>query len=379
MNRSAGLAVLLPLLAVAGCSRARLQPAPPPPPEVLVGEPVRKEITEYEDFTGRTEAVETVEIRARVSGYLDKIHFAEGEEVREGELLFEIDPRPYQAELTRAEANLFQSEAHLRRLDADFARARSLLPKRAISQEEYDKMAGDRTEAEAAVGVAKASRDASSLNLKFTKVLSPISGRISRHLIDRGNLVKADETLLTTVVSLDPMHAYFDIDERTLLRLRRLGGALKDLPILLGLADEEELPHTGKIDFIDNHVDSATGTLRVRGVFTNQDRILSPGLFVRIRVPTSKAHYANLVPEKALGTDQGQKYLYVLNPDNEIAYRRVRVGQLADGLRVIENGIQPGERFVVSGLQRVRPGVKVSPRIEKTTEVAGGKSDIAAD
>lgn len=379
MRRSGWLAVLLPALAVAGCGQARNQSAPPPPAEVLVGEAVQKEVTEYEDFTGRIEAVETVEIRARVSGYLGKIHFSEGEEVREGDLLFEIDPRPYQAELARAEANVVQSNAHLKRLDADFTRARGLLPKRAISQEEYDKMAGDRAEAEAAVGVTAASRDVASLNLKFTKVLAPVSGRISRHLIDRGNLVRADETPLTTIVTLEPMHAYFDVDERTLLKLRRLGGALKDVSVLLGLADEEDYPHAGKIDFIDNRVEASTGTLRVRGVFMNPDRILTPGLFVRIRVPISKPHYANLVPEKALGTDQGQKYLYVVNQDNEITYRRVRTGQLTDSLRVIEQGIQPGERFVVSGLQRVRPGVKVSPKRDKSHDLAGGKVERAAD
>ena len=271
-----------------------------------------------------------------------------------------------------------QSE-RCKRLEADFARARGLLSRRAISQEEFDKMSGDRAEAEAMVGVAKASRDVASLNLKFTKVLAPTSGRISRHLIDRGNLVKADETLLTTIVTLEPMYAYFDVDERTLLKLRRLGGALKNLPVLLGLADEDEFPHAGKIDFIDNRVDTATGTLRVRGVFTNPDRILSPGLFVRIRVPISKPHYANLVPEKALGTDQGQKYLYIVTPENEVTYRRVRTGQLTESLRVIEDGIQPGERFVVSGLQRVRPGVRVTPKREKGVDVAGSKVERAAD
>ncbi len=379
MKRRAWMTVLLPLLAVAGCGRARTVTAPAGPPEVLVGESVRKEITEYEDFTGRTEAVETQDIRARVSGYLEKVHFSEGEEIRKGDLLFEIDPRPYQAEYARADANLVQAMAHLKRLDGDFARARGLLPKRAISQEEYDKMAGDRAEAEAAVGVAKASRDVASLNLTFTKVIATTSGRISRHLIDRGNLVRADETLLTTIVSLEPMYAYFDVDERTLLKLRRLGGALKDLPVLLGLADEEEFPHVGKIDFIDNRVEAGTGTLRVRGVFTNADRLLTPGLFVRIRVPISKPHLANLVPERALGTDQGQKYLYVVTSEDEIAYRRVRVGQLTDGLRVIENGIHPGERFVVSGLQRVKPGIKVTTKRDKSTDLAGGKVEKAAD
>ena len=385
MRCLAWLAVQLPLAAVAGCNRARSQTAAPQPPEVVVAESVRREITEFEEFTGRSEAVDTVDIRARVSGYLDKVHFKEGEEVRAGDLLFEIDPRPYHAEFTRAEAALFQTEAHLRRLDADFGRARHLLPKRAISQEEFDKMGGDRAEAEAAVGVAKASVEVAKLNLTFTKVYAPIAGRISRHLIDRGNLVKADDTLLTTIVSLDPMYAYFDIDERTLLKLRRLGGgtlkpvAEKDMPIQLGLADEDDYPHLGKIDFVDNRVDANTGTLRVRGVFSNPDRILTPGLFVRIHVPISKPHFANLVPEKALGTDQGQKYLYVVNPANEVVYRRVRTGVQSDGLRVVEDGVQPGERFIVSGLQRVRPGNKVTPKRDKGTEVAGGKEERAAD
>jgi RND family efflux transporter MFP subunit len=366
--------------AVSGCGTPTAPvAAPPKPPEVVVTLPVVRQVTDYEDFTGRTEAKAAVEVRARVTGYLERVLFKEGTEVKQGDPLFEIDPRPYQAELQRAEATLAQSQARLRRCERDLKRANDLLPQNAISQDDFDQISGDRDEAAAAVKLAEASRDLAQLNLSFTRVTAPITGRISRQLIDPGNLVKADETALTTIVSMDPIYAYFDQDERTLLRVRRLvrAGVLKTIqesavPVLLGLVDEEGFPHEGRIDFADNRVDAMTGTLRLRGVFANPQRMLSPGLFVRIRLPIGAPHAAVLVSDQALGTDQGQSFVYVVNSKNEVVHHTVTVGPLEGGLRVIEQGLAKDERVIVNGLQRVRPGVKVAPRLLEPPEQALG-------
>lgn len=368
------LAGLLP----AGCAKA---PSPGagemPPPEVEVSLPVTKRVVDYEDFPGRTEAVNSVDIRARVNGYLNKANFTEGAIVSKGEVLFEIDPRPYEADVARAEANLAQADARSRRLNQDFERATGLLATRAIGREEYDKIAGDRNEAAAAVAVARSSLELSRLNLSFTKVLSPINGRVSRRYIDPGNLVKADDSILTTVVELDPVYVYFDVDERATLRLKQLvrEGKLDLDPearspvlreagptVLMALANEEGFPHRGSIDFADNRVDSDTGTWRLRGVFDNPRHSLSSGLFVHIRLPIGDPYKALLVAEQALGTDQGQRFVYVVGKDNKIEYKRVQVGRLHDGLRVITSGLKPDEAVVVTGLQRVRPTMPVKPK-----------------
>jgi RND family efflux transporter MFP subunit len=363
-----------------GCGSSQAQPglAPPPPPEVLVSLPVTREVTDYVDFPGRIEAVNSVEVRARVTGYLEKVNFKEGEDVKQGDVLFEIDPRPYQADFDRAEANFVQAQAHLSRLETDYQRALELLPGRRISREEFDRIAGDRREASAALGVAKANRDLSSLNLSFTKVRAPLTGRISRRYIDPGNLVKADDTPLTTIVSLDPIYAYFDADERTTLKLQRLVRAQKikwspedGLPVQLGLADEEGFSKQGKINFADNRVDADTGTWRLRGIFANPDHSLSPGLFVRMRAPVGEPYRAKLISEQALSTDQGQKFVYVVDAQNKVEYRRVKVGALHDGLRVVTENLTPSQRVVVSGLQRVRPGIEVSPKVVQMPVVAG--------
>jgi RND family efflux transporter MFP subunit len=316
-----------------------------------------------------TMAVQTIEVRARVSGYLSKVYFKEGAEVKKDDLLFEIDQRPYKAELAQAEANVVQAEAHAARLAQDLRRANQLIARNAISQEEYDKIVGDKREAEGAVGSAKASRDRSKLNLEFTQVRAPISGRISRRMIDPWNMVKADETALTTVVSLDPIYGWFDVDEGTILWMRGLirEGKMKALgdaaiPVFLGLANEEGFPHRGTVDFADNQLDANTGTLRLRGIFPNKDRVLEPGLFARIRLPIGSPHQAVLVAEQALGRDQGQKYLFVVNSKNQVEYRRVKVGRLYDGLREVISGLALGERVVVSGLQRVRPEMEVEAK-----------------
>ncbi|MFO0909012.1 MAG: efflux RND transporter periplasmic adaptor subunit [Isosphaeraceae bacterium] len=366
-----GIGCLVLLAGLAGCERVQPKVVPPPPPRVSVSLPVTGEVTDYEEFPGRTDAVMSVEIRSRVTGYLTKVHFTDGDEVTKDTLLFEIDSSPYDAELARAEATVVQSEAHLRRLEADYRRSSNLYSRGNISREEFDRAAGDRAEAEASVGIALASRKAAQLDVDFTKIKAPISGRLSRRLVDPGNLVKADETPLTTIVSLDPVYLYFDIDERTVLQLRRLvrEGKIKsrteaEIPIVAALSDEDNFPHKGIIDFSENKVDPSTGTLRVRASLENpKPRVLSPGLFMRVRLPIGSARKALMVPEQALGSDQGKKYLYVVDEKNEVVYRPVKVGRLDRGLRVIEEGVSPQERVVVSGLQRVRPGSRVNPTL----------------
>ncbi len=369
--------VLALCLGPAGCMRAPAGAPPAPPALVSVSYPVEREITRYADFTGRLEAVYSVEIRARVTGYLDRVSFKDGDEVSEGASLFEIDPRPYKVELDRAEASLAQQEAHLKRLDADYRRAANLFARGSVSREEFDRYAGDRVESDAAVGVARANRDMAKLNFGFTKVRAPIGGLLSRRLVDPGNMVQADTTALTTIVSLDPMHLYFDVDERTVLKLRGLvregklsareEGAV--VPILAALADEEGFPHKGVINFSDNKVNPKTGTLRLRGVIENpvvkgrNSRLLSPGLFARARLPLGEPHRALLVTERAIDTDQGQKIVYLVNDKNEVASRPVRLGAIYDGLRAIEDGLKAGERVIVVGLQQVRPGAVVEPKL----------------
>lgn len=380
----AALGIAVSVAASSGCAKTEAKPPPPKPPAVVTDVPIESEVSDYEYFVGQTMARKSVEVRARVNGYLDKLNFNDGDEVKEGDLLFEIDSRQYDADLARTEAALAQAEAHARRLEADYQRARNLKGREVLSQSEYDVVAGDYTEAKAAVGIAKANRDLARLNKSFTKVDAPIEGRLSRRMVDPGNLVKADETLLTNIVTLDPVYVYFDIDERTLLRLRRLvaEGKIKsraeaELHIDVALADEEGFPRQGTVDFSDNKVDQMTGTLRVRAAVPNpKPRVLSPGMFMRVRLPVGKPHRAILVPEQAVGTDQGRKFLYVVKPGKDktgkpadiVEYRPITVGSQQEVMigtrleqrRVVEQGIAPGERVVVSGLQRVRPGIAVT-------------------
>jgi RND family efflux transporter MFP subunit len=350
-----------------------------PPPDVKVSRPVTGVVTDYVDFPGRIEAVNSVEIRARVTGYLEKACFQEGAEVQQGDLLFEIDRQSYEAELARAEGAVIQSEGRLTRLDGDYERAQALHAKGNLSKEELSRITGDRTEAQGQVKVNKAIRDLAQLNLNYTQVRAPMSGRISRRSIDPGNLVKADDTSLTTIVSLDPVYANFDLDERTMLLLQRLIREKKidwsldaGLPVLMGLADETGFPRQGVINFADNHVDADTGTWRLRGRFDNHDQSLPPGLFVRIRLPFGKPYTAVLVAEEALATDQGQKFVYVIGEDGKAEYRRIKVGKLHNGMRVVTEGLKSEEMVVVNGLQRVRPGMEVKPEVIPMPQPDGG-------
>jgi RND family efflux transporter MFP subunit len=364
--------LLLPCPVITGCGRSQAQqgPAPPPPPEVQVSLPETREVTDYEDFPGRMEAVNDVTVRARVTGYLEKVHFTEGADVKKGDVLFEIDPRPYKAELARAEGNVLQSQGRLKRLEADYQRATTLIPRGAMGREDFDRVVGDRNEASGALEVAKANRDMAQLNLAWTQVQAPLSGRISRRFVDPGNLVKADDTALTTIVSLDPIYASFDLDERSMLRAQRLirEGKIQwspdvGLPVMLGLADEDTFPRQGTINFADNRVEPDTGTWRLRALFPNPDHMLAPGLFVRIRLPIGQPYKAVLIAEEALGTDQGQKFVYVVDDANRVSYRRVKVGRLHGGQRVITEGLSATDKVIVSGLQRIRQGIEVKPDV----------------
>jgi RND family efflux transporter MFP subunit len=374
-------------LGIGGC-----RPEPPPmtampPPAVTISQPVERAVIDYDEYTGRTAAVKEVEVRARVSGYLIKQNFKEGSDVQKGDLLFLIDPRPFQTVLDAAIGQVAQWEAKRARAEADVARNQRLLPKGAASQKDLDNAVADLGEARAAIQSGQAAVQRAALDLEFTKVTAPISGRISRTFITEGNLVNADATVLTTIVSLQPMYAYFDVDERSMLRYQQLARAANHqnsratrLPVSLTLADEEGSPQPGILDFVDNRVDSTTGTIRMRGVFQNTNRILTPGLFVRLRVPGSDTYPALLVADRAISTDQGQKHVWVVNEQNVVEYRLVSIGAIQnDGLRVVKTGLKSGEWLVVNGLQRVRPGVTVVPqRGAMPTLEADARTDASA-
>jgi multidrug efflux system membrane fusion protein len=364
------------LAAIGGCAEAPAQLAPPQPPAVPVSKPVQQEVTDYVDFTGRTDAVQAVNVIARVTGYLVQMPFKEGSEVKKDQLLFEIDPRPYQDQLTLGEAQLATYKAQQQLADADFVRATRLIKDTTISEQQFEQYKSTKEQAAAQVQSAQANIAIYKLNLQFTRVTSPIDGRVSRYYLTLGNLVNQDQTLLTTVVSQDPMYAYFDTDEPTLLRVRRAlaEGKIKPAvanknPVFLGLQDEEGFPHAGTIDFINNEVNPTTGSITVRGVFPNPVlsqsqgvRLLSPGMFVRIRLPIGQRHPALLVVDRAISSDQGLKYVYVIDAQNNVQYRRVTTGPLQEnGLRVIQSGLKPEEWVAVGALQQVRPGMNVRP------------------
>jgi RND family efflux transporter MFP subunit len=363
---SAGLLVAA---GISGCQKTVAQAPPPKPPEVFVDHPVTRTVTDFEEATGRLAPVKLVEVRARVSGYLDAVQFKDGDDVQEGAPLFQIDARPYTAALAEAEANVKQLESRYENNRRQEERLIGLAEKKFTTEEQLDQARFARKETEAELQAARAAADIARLNLEFTQIKSPISGRISRRLVDPGNLVKADETSLVTIVSLDPIYAYFDIDERTVLQFRRMIAAGKvisaeeqAIPIELALADEEEFTIPGSVNFVDNMLSPTTGTLRLRADVENPQKLLAPGMFVRIKVPIGEPHPAVLIQEEALGSDQGQKFVYVLDEENKVEYRRIKAGRLYSGMRVVEAGLTPEDRVIVKGLQRVRPGIQVDPQ-----------------
>jgi membrane fusion protein, multidrug efflux system len=367
--------VVVSLAALSLNSRAdEKAPAAPPAQTVTVAPVPEREISDWDEFTGRLEAVDQVEIRPRVSGYIQQVTFTEGREVRKGEVLFEIDPRPYQAELARAEAELERAKSAAALATSDVQRAQTLVKAQAISREEYDSRTSAEAQGGAGVKAAEAAVQTARLNLGWTRVRSPINGRVSNALVTPGNLVEAGQpaTLLTTVVSMDPMYVYFDSDEQTYLRYAgraRHGSNWRTakLPVYLGLANEDGFPHEGQLDFVDNQIDPNTGTIRTRAVFSNKSRALTPGLFARVKLVGEHKRKALLVRDAAIGTDQDRKFVLVVGQGDTLAYRPVVPGRLVDGLRIIDSGLQPGEHVVVNGLMRVRPGMKVAPQLAEMT------------
>lgn len=343
-------------------------PAAPPPVPVKTTLPQTRQVLDWDEYTGHVEAMETVEIRARVSGYLEKVGFEDGAKVRKGDLLFVIDQRGYLTELKRAEAELERTRTKLELAENDLKRAERLRQSKAISDEEYDSRSKGLAESTATLHSAETAVEMARLNLDFTQVRSPIDGRIGRELITVGNLVNGDQTLLTTIVSVDPMYVYVDADERSILKYRRLtAGGLRgqngkaNIVAQLGLIDETGYPHTGYIDYVDPRMDAATGTLRVRAVFPNPKELLSPGLFARIRIHGGSPHPALLIPGRAVVTDQDQNYVWVARADGSLDYRKVKVGKLFGSFRTIEQGLGRNDAVVVDGIAKLRPGARVKP------------------
>lgn len=355
-------------LIVAACGQPQQQQGGGPP-TVTVARPLVRQITDWDEYTARLAAVDSVEVRARVSGYLESVHFRDGAIVEQGDLLFVIDPRPYQAALDEALARLTQSKVRLDLAGRDLVRAQRLFRTRAISEEELDARIEERRQAEAAVQAAEADVQSRSLEVEFTHIKAPIRGRIGRRLVTEGNLISggsAGATLLTTIVSLDPIYAYFTADESDFLRYMRLDRTAmrpssRDAatPVKMRLADEDEFVHDGHMDFLDNVVDAETATIQGRAVFENPDTILTPGLFAQVRVQGRGPYEAIMVPDAAIVSDQAERFVYVLGDDGRPARRVVRLGRKEGRLRIIDEGLAADERLVIEGLQAIRPGITV--------------------
>jgi RND family efflux transporter MFP subunit len=365
-----GLAASAPLFMTA-CSPEAAQAAAahgPVAPQVSVARVLERQITNYQEFTGRIEAVERVELRPRVSGYIESVAFREGAEVKKGDVLIVIDPRPYDAALKRALAELARAESASRQAQSERERAVKLLALRALSQEEFDARTAGSEKSSADVQAAQAAVDAAQLDLEFTRVRAPISGVVGQAEITAGNFVSSGASVLTRLVSIDPVYVSFDGDEAAYLRQEQrareqgAGKARQPQSVEIGLANEEGYPHAGVMVFTDNQLDPATGTIRARARLSNRDRLFTPGLFARLRLGEGASHPAVLIEDSAVGTDQTRRFVYVVKADNTLEYREVELGALHEGLRVVRSGLAAGEHIVVKGLQRVRPGATVAPQ-----------------
>ena len=365
-------AVLVPVLLVAAAGGVLAvthdgQPASagaPPPPAVSVARVVQREFQPWDEFTGRITAVETVDLRPRVSGYIERVAYEEGREVRKGDLLFVVDQRRYRAAFDRAVAEFERARSEARLAGSELERAETLLASKAISREEFEARRAAHVQGDAAVRAAAAAVDAARLDLEFTEVRSPIDGRAGRALVTVGNLAQADSTLLTTLVSLDPMYVYFDADEQTYLRYRAAADK-SDYPVRVGLANEAGFGHLGHVDFIDNKINANTGTIQARAVLDNADSSLTPGLFARVQLQGGAEFQALLVDDKAILTDQDRKFVYVVGADHTAQRRDIGFGGMADGLRVVTSGLKPQDQVVVDGVQKIFfPGmpVKATPQ-----------------
>jgi len=352
----------------AGCRRSA-PPVSSATAVVTVAQPIPKQLTEWDEFTGRLSAVASVDVRARVSGYLQSTHFLEGKDVKEGDLLFTIDPRRYDAETARAKAETERAQAALELATAEAERAVRLVQTKAISAEEADVKAKARKGAEAALAAAQAQLDQAKLELEWTRVTAPISGRVGRKVVTEGNLITggpSGATVLTSIVQLDPIYCYFDVDERSALKYRELArqgkresALYKQIPAQMGLANQEGFPHEGKVDFVDNEISPTTGSIKARAIFENKDRLMSPGFFARLRIPGSGEYRALLVRDTAIGSDQGRPFVYVVGADGKAVQRNVVTGPLEEGLRIVREGLQPEDRVAISGLMAIRPGAVV--------------------
>lgn len=386
------VALALAAATLAGCSEQnQAQQGAPPPPSVTVAKPTTRSITDYDEYVGRFAAVDLVNVYARVSGYLDKVAFVDGELVKQGELLFSIDKRPFQVALDQANANLSRSQAELDFAQSDLQRAQTLIDDKtsnAISKQAYDQRLQSERTARASVAAAQAAVHAAQLDLEFTDLRSPVTGRIGDRKVSVGNLVTGGSggtntnTLLATIVSLDPIYFEFTFDESSYLRYQRmskeLGGAGQSIPVRLQLIDEKGFPHEGKLDFVDNTISRDTGTIRGRASFANPDGVFTPGMFGRVEVPASAPHEALLVPDVAIGTEQTRKFVYVMQPGDEPQAPQIKyvtLGRVYDGQRVITGGIGKDDLVVVNGLIRIRPGAKV---VGKAEQPAAPAPDAAA-
>jgi len=394
------LKLLKPILTAVGaavltaCSHSHAQSASnaaPPPPAVTVAEVIARPLHHWDELTGELQAVNTVEVRPRVSGFIDSVEFIEGARVRKGQVLFQIDPRPFQIEIERLDAELKRAHSKLDYATAGHARAERLFAQNAIAREEYEQLTSAETEASGDVGSLNAQLHAARLNLEYTHVRSPIDGHVSRAVITSGNLV-SNTNLLTTVVSDDPIYAYFDTDEATYLRFVRQergdrtpspgaaghGQSPSASPVFMGLVGEQGYPHQGLLDFIDNQVDARSSTIHVRAVFDNKDGRFTPGLFARIKLVANDSYNAILIDERAVGNDLGKKFVLVLKPDSTLEYRPVTLGTRIDGLRVVEEGLTAADTIVVNVLQHVMPGAKVAATVVTMTAGGSGLSQVAA-
>lgn len=362
---------VLSMLSLSACSDDAPSPtaamAMPPPPTVSVAQVLEKEISEWDEFTGRLEAVKNVELRPRVSGYIESVEFKEGALVEKGQLLFKIDAKPFRSEVSRLKAELISAQAQIDLAKRDLGRASSLKQTNAISQELLDNRSTQLTKATADADSVKAALRNAELNLSYTHVKAPISGRVSRANITEGNYVSQGDSVLTRLVSTHNMYAYFDVDEHTYMRISSLsrtkGRSINDKPVLMNFTEGEAYKYRGKIDFVDNQIDTTTGTIRLRAVFDNNEGLFTPGMFVRLKLQISSQHTGILVNEKAIGTDLNHKFVLVVGAENIVEYRSVELGRRMGALRVIESGVSKDDVIIVQGLQRARPGAGISPQM----------------
>jgi RND family efflux transporter MFP subunit len=383
--RPRALAAVASLALLFGCGEGQKQQGVLPPPKVTVAKPVQRTIVDHDEYVGRFVPVESVEIRARVSGYLAKVHFQDGQYVKQGDILFTIDKRPFQNTYDQAAANLETAKSNLAFAEADLARGQQLMRERTISEQLFQQRAQYFRNAQAAVAANEAMLRQAGLDLEFTELKAPVSGRIGDRRVTVGNLVTGGTgttTLLATVVSLDPIRVEFTFDEASLLRYGRLANRLqKDsaglTTVRLKLIDEPEFSHEGRIDFVDNVIDRATGTIRGRAEFSNADGLFTPGMFARVQLPASDPYQALLLPDSAIGTEQSRKYLLVVSADNTVVQRYVTLGDLADGLRVIKTGLAADDRVIVNGLIQARLGAKVAPQEQPASPQAQAPAPAA--